>query len=73
MKYQCVITPFAYLFNQSACYYSFAHFSTDQRAITIFCIVYGTSVHHDAGLLPRGGVGNTGLIAHSSVELKYRY
>ena len=54
---------FAHLFDQSACYYSFAYSSTNQRAIAgFFCIVYGTSTHHD-----------TGLIAHSSMELKCRY
>jgi len=58
---QRTITLSVHLFNQSACYYIFAHLSTNQRAITVFFIVYGTSTH------------NTRLIAHSSMELKYRY
>jgi len=34
-NYQRTITLFAYIFDQSACYYSFAHFSTNQYAITV--------------------------------------
>jgi len=38
---QCTITTFAHLFDQSACCYSFSHFSTNQCAITGCFIVYG--------------------------------
>jgi len=59
---QCTITLFAHLFYQSACYYSFSYFSTNQRAITAFSLFMVTSKQH-----------NTGLITHSLMELKYRY
>jgi len=38
---QRVITLFAHLFDQSACYYSLHTYSTNQCAISVFCIVYG--------------------------------
>jgi len=55
---QHAIILFAHLFDQSASYYSFSHFSTNQHAITVFSLFMVTSKQND-----------TGLIAHSSMEL----
>jgi len=39
---QRAITLFAHLFNQSTCFSTVLHtYSTNERAITVFCIVYG--------------------------------
>ena len=61
---QRVITLFAHLFDQSACCYSFAHlFNQSAGYYSFFLHLFMVTSKQR----------NTGLIAHSSMELKYRY